>query len=70
MSTGDTRPAAGNAFEELARQRRKGLAADVWGMLMRNKKWWLAPLILVLVAIGAIIVLGGTAAAPFIYTLF
>jgi hypothetical protein len=57
-------------FEQLARRRRSGLAADVWGMLMQSKKWWLAPLILVLLAIGAIIVLGGTAAAPFIYTLF
>jgi hypothetical protein len=57
-------------FEKLARRRRTGLVSEFWVMLMRNKKWWLLPLLVVLLAIGTIIVLGGTAAAPFIYTLF
>jgi hypothetical protein len=37
---------------------------------MQTRKWWLVPLIVVLLGIGVIVVLGGTAAAPFIYTLF
>ncbi len=39
--------------------------------LAERKKWWLAPIVVMLLLIGAIIVLGGgTAIAPFIYTLF
>lgn len=38
--------------------------------LMANKKWWLGPIVLVLLALGALLLLTSTAAAPFIYTLF
>jgi hypothetical protein len=44
---------------------------DLWGFLKNRKKFWLAPLVIVLLAFGLLIVLaGGTAIAPFIYTLF
>ena len=44
---------------------------DLWNFLKARKKWWLAPLIIVLVILGLLVVLGGTSAiAPFIYTLF
>ena len=44
---------------------------DLWNFLAARKKWWLAPLIIVLFILGLLIVLGGTSAiAPFIYTLF
>jgi len=44
---------------------------DLWGFLKVRKKFWLLPLILVLLLFGALIVLtSGTAIAPFIYTLF
>ena len=39
--------------------------------LRERKKWWLLPMILVLMVIGALIALsGGSAIAPFIYTIF
>ena len=39
--------------------------------LKEEKKWWLAPLVIVLLALGAIIVFAeGSAIAPFIYTIF
>jgi hypothetical protein len=38
--------------------------------MRHNRKWWLTPFILVLLAFGPLITLAGTAAAPFIYTLF
>ena len=38
--------------------------------LMTNKKWWLGPIVLVLLGLGALLLLTSTAAAPFIYTLF
>ena len=44
---------------------------DLWGFLRTRKKYWLAPVILVLLFFGLLIVLtGNTAVAPFVYTLF
>ena len=44
---------------------------DLWGFLSQRKKFWLMPVILVLITFGALIVLtSGSAIAPFIYTLF
>ncbi len=44
---------------------------DLWGFLKVRKKFWLLPLILMLMLFGALIVLtSGSAVAPFIYTLF
>lgn len=44
---------------------------DLWGFLRVRKKFWLLPIILVLLLFGALIVLtSGSAIAPFIYTLF
>jgi hypothetical protein len=44
---------------------------DLWGFLKERKKFWLLPLILVLMVFGGLIVLtSGSAIAPFIYTLF
>ena len=57
-------------FEQSARQRQSGLVGEFLHMLMRSKKWWLTPIVLVLLVLGAMVFLGGTAAAPFIYTLF
>lgn len=45
--------------------------ADLWNFLKDRKKFWLAPIIIVLLILGALIVFGGgSAVAPFIYTLF
>lgn len=47
------------------------LLKDLWGFLKERKKFWLAPVILTVLALGALIVLTeGSAIAPFIYTLF
>ena len=47
------------------------LLKDLWGFMRVRKKFWLAPIILVLLLLGALIVLSqGSAVAPFIYTLF
>ncbi|MFZ5564082.1 MAG: DUF5989 family protein [Thermodesulfobacteriota bacterium] len=44
---------------------------DLWGFLNKRKKYWLAPIILVLLFFGVLIMLAGnTAVAPFVYTLF
>ena len=47
------------------------LLKDLWGFMKERKKFWLAPIILVLLLLGALLVLAqGSAVAPFIYTLF
>ncbi len=44
---------------------------EFWEFLKVRKKYWLIPIIIVLVLFGGIIVLSqGTAIAPFIYTIF
>ncbi len=44
---------------------------DLWKFLRARKKWWLLPVIFVLLAVGALLVLtSGTAVAPFVYTFF
>ncbi|MFM7511540.1 MAG: DUF5989 family protein [Bacteroidota bacterium] len=44
---------------------------DLWQFMRERKKFWLAPLILVLLLLGILIVFGGSSAlAPFVYTLF
>lgn len=45
--------------------------SDLWGFLNERKKWWLAPIIIVLLIFGILIVLtANTAVAPFVYTVF
>lgn len=44
---------------------------DLWAFVKVRKKFWLAPVIIILLLIGVLIVIGGgSAIAPFIYTLF
>lgn len=44
---------------------------DLWAFMKERKKFWLLPIILILLALGVLIVLTqGSAIAPFIYTLF
>jgi hypothetical protein len=45
--------------------------ADLWAFMRERKKFWLAPIILVMILLGALIVFAqGSSLAPFIYTLF
>ena len=57
-------------FERQAGQARTGIVAEFVDFLRHNKKWWLSPIILVLLMVGLLVLVGGTGAAPFIYTLF
>jgi hypothetical protein len=60
----------GKEFARQADSKQAGFLAEMWEFIANNKKWWLTPIIIVLLAFGLLIALGGTAAAPFIYTLF
>lgn len=47
------------------------LLKDLWGFMRTRKKFWLAPIIIVMLLLGMLIVLAqGSSVAPFIYTLF
>ena len=48
----------------------KGMVGELWSYLKIRKKWWLLPIILMLVVVGALIILGQSSAlSPFIYAL-
>jgi competence protein ComGC len=48
-----------------------GILKELWEFIRHNKKYWLIPIIVVLVLVGFLLFLTeGSAIAPFIYTLF
>jgi hypothetical protein len=57
-------------FRELARTRRRSIWLDVWQLLREHKKWWLTPIVLMMLLLGWLALFAGGSAAPFIYTLF
>ena len=57
-------------FDTLANEKDPGIVAEFWYFLRYNKKWWLTPIFLMLVLLGALVLLSASPAAPFIYTLW
>ena len=57
-------------FAESAREPAPSFAAEFWQFLCHNKKWWLLPIVIVLLLFAVLIFLAGTGAAPAIYTFF
>jgi hypothetical protein len=71
MSPGQDRESQrSQQFLEQARTKRPSAVSEYLYLVRTNKKYWMIPLILVLLAFGLILILGGTGAAPFVYTLF
>ena len=49
----------------------QGIMGELWSYMKVRKKWWLLPIILVLLLVGALLVFAqGSVLAPFIYTVF
>jgi uncharacterized protein DUF5989 len=60
-----------NDFEKLvSKQSNSIFLLELWQFLRQTKKWWLFPVVVTLLILGLLIWMSGTAAAPFIYTLF
>lgn len=58
-------------FEKAAQQSSPtGFFGEFFAFLKENKKWWMLPVVVVLMLFGVLVFLAGTGAAPFIYTLF
>ena len=73
MSESKKTSESGTGAGEFARQaqaKETGLIRDLLDFLRQTRKWWLAPAILLLLFVGALVILGGSVVAPFIYTLF
>lgn len=59
--------------DDFARQvegKGSNMVGEFFGMLRHNKKWWLTPLVVAAVLLGAFMLLFGTPLSPLIYTLF
>jgi len=57
-------------FEQLSKEKRSSVLGEFWEFLKHNKKWWLMPIILMLLGLGLLVFLSSSALAPFIYPLF
>ncbi len=43
---------------------------ELWQYLRYSDKWWMAPIIITILGLGALVFLAGTGVAPFIYSVF
>ncbi len=69
-STEHGSPQQAGQFEVQAAGQQPSVTANLVDFLLHNKSWWLTPIIVLLLLVGLLVVLAGTGAAPFIYTLF
>ena len=58
------------SFEKAVQAGAGGFFAEYWAFVRHTKKYWLIPILVILLLFGGLLLLSGTAAAPFIYTLF
>ena len=58
------------AFEQASTEQSASLVGEFIDFLKYNKKWWLLPIIVVLLGVGGLLLFAGSAAAPFIYAIF
>lgn len=56
-----------NELEQQASAKEPGLVAEFLYFLAHEKKWWLVPIVLILLLLGLILVVSGTGLGPFIY---
>lgn len=57
-------------FRDAGEWQEAGLLRAMFQMLGQNKKYWMIPIVIVLLVFGLLMALGATAAAPLIYQLF
>jgi hypothetical protein len=69
----DTQSEQTEQSDELMRQAslpEQSVSAELLDFVKYNKKWWLVPLVVMLLLIGGVIIFGSSVAGPFLYTLF
>ncbi|MGH2570794.1 MAG: DUF5989 family protein [bacterium] len=58
------------SFVAEAERKQPSMVSELWGLMRHNKKWWLTPILVAAVLLGALMMLFGTPLSPLIYTLF
>ncbi|MCY2925440.1 MAG: DUF5989 family protein [Planctomycetota bacterium] len=70
-NTSDKNSRAGDDFAREASQKAPGFFRELIDFLLHNKKWWLIPILVVLVLMGLLVLVAGPGSPlPWIYTLF
>jgi len=64
----ETSPNEADELDQLAQEQQPGLIRELIGLALENKKWWLLPIIAVLLLVSLLIIITGTI-GPFIYPL-
>ena len=65
------KPDRPSEFERAAKQPGSGFVGELWGFLKSNKKWWMLPIVTLLLLLGLLVLFTqGSPLAPFIYTIF
>lgn len=59
-----------DAFESEARERPRSMLLEIGAYLRATRAWWLTPIVVLVILFAGLLALSGTAAAPFVYTLF
>jgi hypothetical protein len=67
---GINEPDKGKTFADLSNEAPQGFFKEVLYLLVSDRRWWLAPIIIAMLILGALVMLSSTGVAPFIYTLF
>lgn len=57
-------------FEQRAAEKPPGLLRDLFDFVRQNRKWWLVPILVVLLLLGLLLILAPTVLGPFLYPLF
>ena len=63
-------PSESSDFENIGREQEPGLLREIWTFIKEERIWWMGPIVVALILVGALVALTSTGAAPFIYTLF
>ncbi|MDP4644972.1 MAG: DUF5989 family protein [Opitutales bacterium] len=64
------KPSQKETFLDEAAQKRGNIITEFLHFLRHNKKWWMLPIIIILLLLGLLVMLSGSAIAPFLYPLF
>jgi hypothetical protein len=61
-----------NQHKEGAKQSRRNrvLFWELWGLVSETRKWWMIPILAVILLFGLLVLLAGTPLGPWVYTLF
>ena len=69
MSQPEDKPeGTGSDFAKQAEEAPPGFFAEFWDFLIHNKRWWITPIVIVLLLMGLLVFLSNSPVAPFIYT--